>query len=113
MSDALQPLLVACISLLLSIAVLRALSGPLRRVLNRLCPDEAAAEFWLRYSQALMTLGPLLVVLLCEWFGHQADAVDAVRLAVLTALVGLLIVLALLGRTIKRFVVVRQDGGRT
>lgn len=97
-------LMASLISVILSALVLRVLSEPLLRVLSRLCPDEAAAAFWLTYTQVMLTMAPLLAVLLVATVAHGSDALSAVRLSVTAALVGLLAGLYTVGRRLAPYV---------
>ena len=51
----------ALISLTVSLAVLRMLSGPLENVLVRLCPDAQVADFWVTYTRVMLIIAPLLL----------------------------------------------------
>lgn len=104
MDAILQLLAAALISIFVSSGVLRVLSGPLRKVLCRICPDEAAADFWLSYSKVMLMIVPLLLVLLVDMFGNFASALDGVRFALSAALAGLIVSLRLIGLRLEKFV---------
>lgn len=99
-------LLSALICVCLSLLVLRVLSSPLARLLHELCPGNAVA-FWLRYTQVMFTLAPLMVVLLTEAMSQLTDPLDAVRLALIAAVGGLLLGLMSVGRRLARFIQAR------
>ncbi|MBI5258771.1 MAG: hypothetical protein HY855_19860 [Burkholderiales bacterium] len=104
--NAIVPWLAAMlISLSLSMAVLAVLSRPLARVLASLCPDESGVAFWLSYTRIMLTIAPLLATLLVDW-GAAAGRppLEAVRLTLMAALVGLLLGLYLVGRRLGGFV---------
>lgn len=104
MNPLVQLLAASLISVSLSLAVLRLLSQPLARVLARICPDEAAAAFWLSYTQVMLTIAPLLATLAVDGFVGTDRPLAALRLTVMAALVGLLIGLHGVGRRLGRFV---------
>ena len=95
----------ALTSVLLSVSALRFLSAPLTSLLARLCPDESAATFWLRYVQLMLTLAPLVVSLWVDRLTLEADPLEAFRLTLMASLVGLLMGLYIMGRRLGRFVV--------
>ena len=64
MSDYLHLPIAAGVSLLASLSVLAVLTPSLHQLLRRLCPDEAAAAFWLSYTRVMLVIAPLLLVLL-------------------------------------------------
>ncbi len=99
-----QLLLAALISVSMSLAVLRLLSRPLARVLAHTCPDEAAAGFWLSYTQVMLTIAPLLATLVVDGFAGVDQPLAAIRLTVMAALVGLLVGLYAVGRRLGQFV---------
>jgi hypothetical protein len=105
-----QLLLASLISVILSLAALRLLSRPLARVLARICPDDAAAEFWLSYTQVMLTIAPLLATLLVDGFAAADQPMAAIRLALMAALVGLLVCLFAVGRRLGQFVRVPVAG---
>jgi len=96
-------LLSALICVCLSLLVLRVLSTPLARLLHELCPGNAVG-FWLRYTQVMFTLAPLMVVLLTDAMSHLTNPLDAVRLALMAAVGGLLLGLISVGRRLARFI---------
>lgn len=98
-----QMLVAALISLFLSLVVLRLLSRPLAQLLSRLCPDEAAAAFWLAYTQVMLTLAPLLATLLLDGFTGAGRPLAALRMALVASLIGLLVGLYAVGRRLGRF----------
>ncbi|MBV8618217.1 MAG: hypothetical protein JOY84_05080 [Curvibacter sp.] len=98
MSELSSSLIAVGLSLCLSGVVLRVLNRPLFHVLRRLCPDAVAADFWLVYSQIMLTVAPLLTTLLAAMVGPDLPLLPALRLALVAALLGLLIGLWTLGR---------------
>jgi predicted tellurium resistance membrane protein TerC len=91
-------------SIALSLLVLRILSGPLARLLARLCPGEAAAAFWLGYTQVMLTIAPLLIALVVDGWAGADRPLAALRLTLMAVLVGLLLGLHLVGRRLAAFV---------
>lgn len=110
MSPLTQLLAASILSVSLSLAVLRLLSRPLSQVLARICPDEAAAAFWLSYTQVMLTIAPLLATLAVDGFASTANPLAAIRLTLMAALVGLLIGLYAVGRRLGQFVRVPGAG---
>lgn len=100
----------AFVSVAVSFAVLRALSGPLMNILCRVCPDEQAAAFWLSYTKVMLTITPLLLVLMADMFASFGNPLDSLRLALMAALCGLLIGLHLIGKRLGQFVKLPQSG---
>jgi len=94
-----------------SLAVLHVLSGPLVNVLNRVCPDEQAASFWLSYTKVMLVIAPLLLVLMVDMFSRSSNPIDSLRLALVAALVGLLIGLRSIGKRLGQFVTVPRQPG--
>lgn len=108
MSALVQLLVASLISVSLSLVVLRLLSRPLAHVLTRICPDEAAAGFWLSYTQVMLTIAPLLATLVVDGFVGADQPLASIRLTLMAALVGLLVSLYAVGRRLGQFV--RQPG---
>ena len=106
----LQLLAAASISIAASGIVLSTLSGPLRSILGRICPDEQAAAFWLSYTRVMLMIAPLLLVLLVDLFSHFSNPLDSLRLALLAALGGLLIGLRSIGQRLGQFIEVPSPG---
>lgn len=111
MSDYLHLPIAAGVSLLASLSVLAVLTPSLHQLLRRLCPDEAAAAFWLSYTRVMLVIAPLLLVLLMDQLGDWQDPVTALRLALMAALAGLLIGLRIIGRRLGQFVRVPDTMG--
>ncbi len=95
-------------SVTVSFAVLRVLSVPLINVLERICPDEQAAAFWLSYTKVMLIIAPLLLVLTVDMFTSFSDPMDSLRLTFIAALGGLLIGLYSVGKRLAQFVSVPQ-----
>jgi hypothetical protein len=98
-------------SVSVSLAVVYVLSRPLVNVLGRICPDEQAAVFWLRYTKVMLTIAPLLLVLTADMFTHFSDPLDSLRLALMVVLGGLLIGLHSIGKRLGKFVTTPQQPG--
>lgn len=97
------------IGLAVSLAVLRALSGRLLDLLAKLCPDEHAARFWLSYTQVMLMIVPLLLVLSVGLFAHFSNPLDNLRLALIATLGGLLAGLHRVGKRLGQFIVAPQS----
>lgn len=93
------------VSLACSALVLRFLTDPLAGVLGRLCPDAEAVAFWRTYARLMLVLVPILLVLVVDLFARFSDPADALRVALMTALTGLLAGLHVIGRQIGGFIV--------
>lgn len=114
MNTYLMPLFIeALTSVFVSLTVLYVLSRPLLNVLSRICPDEQAAAFWLIYAKVMLIIAPLLLVLTVDLFMHFSEAMDALRLALIVALGGILIGLHLIGRRLGQFMLVPKQPGST
>jgi len=98
-------------SIAVSLAVLYVLSRPLVDVLDRICPDEQAAVFWLSYTKMMLMIAPLLLVLTVDMFTHFSNPLDTLRLALMAALGGLLIGLHSIGKRLGKFVVTPRQPG--
>ncbi|MCE1243514.1 hypothetical protein [Oryzomicrobium sp.] len=98
------------ISVAVSGAVLRVLSGPLMNVLCRVCPDEQAATFWLSYTKVMLVIAPLLFVLLVDMFTRVGTPLDSLRFTLMATLGGLLIGLHVIGKRLGQFVKATQPG---
>jgi len=107
-------LLELLISVAASLLVLRILANPLIRTLGRICPDEESAGFWLSYTQVMLVIAPLILVLLMDLFSRYGTPQDSLRLALLATLSGLLAGLHLIGSRLGRFVTLpeRKDAGQ-
>lgn len=92
------------ISFVLSGAVILALANTMRDILRQLCPQQQAADFWLRYTTIMLTIAPLLLVLLADMFSSFKDPLDTLRVAVIAVLAGLLLGLHTIGRRLNQFV---------
>lgn len=107
-------LLELLVSIGASLLVLRILTKPLIKTLGRICPDEESAGFWLNYTQVMLVIAPLILVLLVDIFSRYSTPQDSLRMALLATLVGLLAGLRLIGSRLGRFITVpeRKEGGR-
>ncbi|MDR2195017.1 MAG: hypothetical protein LBE50_00230 [Gallionellaceae bacterium] len=99
------------ISIVLSLAVLAALSSPLVNMLRLTCPNEQAAAFWLAYTRVMLTITPLLFVLVVSAFASFATPFSDIRLAVIAALGGLLLGLRIIGKRMGGFVATPERKG--
>lgn len=97
-------LLEMLISVAASMVVLRALTTPLLRTLEHICPDEQSASFWLSYTRVMLVIAPLILVLVMDSFSRYDNPLDSLRLTLLAALGGLLVGMHLLGRQLGRFI---------
>lgn len=91
------------LSVLISLAVLTVLARPLVDVLARICPDERAALFWVKYTKVMLVIAPLLLVLAVDLLAHNQEPVTVLRLAIMAALCGVLLGLHVLGKRLSRF----------
>lgn len=91
------------LSMTISLVVLAVLSRLLADVLSRICADERAARFWVNYTKVMLVIAPWLLVLTVDLFTRYKDPLDALRLAVMAALAGVLFGLHLLGKRLSRF----------
>lgn len=87
------------ISLTLSTIVLFTLSKPLINILEDLCHTPHQAQFWLAYTRMMMFISPLLVVLLSGSLTN-IQGLAHIKLALMSALAGLLLGLMIVGRRI-------------
>lgn len=99
------------ISIAVSLLALYVLSGPLVKVLGRICQDEQAATFWLSYTKVMLTIAPLVLVLSVDMLSHFSDPMDNLRLALIAALGGLLIGLHSVGKRLGKFETMPQKPG--
>ncbi len=97
-------LLEMLISVAASLVVLRTLTNPLLRTLERICPDEQAASFWLSYTQVMLLIAPLILVLVTDSFSRHDNPLDTLRWTVLAALAGLLVGMHFLGQRLGQFI---------
>ena len=99
------------ICVIMSLVVLRVLSGPLSNVLERICPDKPAAIFWLSYTKVMLISAPLLLVLTVDLFAHFSNPLDSLRLALMTSLAGVLLGLHSIGKRLGHFVLIPKAAG--
>lgn len=97
-------LLEMLISIAASMIVLRVLTTPLLRTLERICPDEQSANFWLSYTRVMLVIAPLILVLVMDLFSRYGNPLDSLRMTALSALGGLLIGMHLLGKRLGQFI---------
>jgi hypothetical protein len=91
------------LSVAVSLVVIWVLSQPLKDVLYRICPDERAALFWVKYTKVMLVIAPLLLVLLVDMLARYQDPIACLRMALIAALTGILFGLHLLGKRLSRF----------
>lgn len=102
-------LLVLCLtSIALSLIVLYALSGPLMNVLQRLCPDEPTANFWLSYTRIMLLIAPLLLMLVADMLSFFDDPLDTWRFSLMMSLGGILLSLFFIGERLGQFIATAQ-----
>lgn len=99
------------ISLTVSLAVLRMLSGPLENVLVRLCPDAQVADFWVTYTRVMLIIAPLLLVPSVDVLTRYATPSDSLHFALIAALSGLLIGLYAVGHRLSQFARPQESTG--
>ncbi|HNI73548.1 MAG TPA: hypothetical protein PLX65_08480, partial [Accumulibacter sp.] len=76
-----------------------------------ICPDEESAGFWLSYTQVMLVIAPLMLVLLIDLFSRYSTPQDSLRMALLATLGGLLAGLSLVGSRLGRFIAVPDRPG--
>ena len=91
------------LSVAISLLVLAVLARPLVDVLSRICPDERAALFWVKYTKVMLVIAPLLLVLCVDFLARDQDPMNVLRMAMMAALAGVLLGLQLLGKRLSRF----------
>jgi hypothetical protein len=88
---------------------------PLRSMLGRLCDADGSQDFWVRYALLMLVIAPLAVVAVLS--PHEVGAsVEALRRLLLAVLLGHLVGLALVGRSLMNAIrreQRRQDRHRT
>ena len=87
-------------SLCLSTALIFIVTHPLRNAVRDLCPTEKQAAFWVSYTQIMLTLTPLLLVLTVDVMSTTNDALENIQITLISALVGLLIGMIIVGKKI-------------
>ncbi len=92
------------LSLLASLLVLKALSTPLLNMLERVCPNGDAAQFWLNYTRVMLMMAPLLLVLVMHSFTRHSSPEDALRMALIAALLAMLIGMRVMGNKLSRLI---------
>lgn len=92
------------ISLVLSGLVIISLSNAMLKILGQLCPQQEAADFWLKYTKVMLTIAPLLLVLLVQMVSYFNDPLDSLRLGLIAALAGLLLGLHTIGKRLNQFI---------
>lgn len=92
------------LSLAFSLLTLRLLNPSLLALLERLCPDRAAAGFWQRYTQLMLSIAPLLCVLFLDVFVNTPDPLARLRWGLIAGLGGLLYGLWLIGSRLGHFI---------
>lgn len=97
-----------------SLLVLRILARPLIKTLQRICPDDASAGFWLSYTQVMLVITPLILVLLMDIFSRYSTPEDSLRMTLLASLGGLLLGLYRVGANLGRFITEarREEAGQ-
>jgi len=94
------------IALTMSIIVLSLIKPYLKDVLKDTCGTEHSAEFWARFTQLMMVIAPLVIVIFFSGFQSSEQILTQpayiLKQTLLQTLVGELIGLALVGRVIYR-----------
>jgi hypothetical protein len=89
----------AIISLALSVGLIAVIAGPLRALMERVCPGPSAVAFWQRFTLIMLFLSPLFIAvtfgLPSSEFLKTIDAGEMIRRAVVSSIVGAF--LAMLG----------------
>jgi hypothetical protein len=103
--SAMQLFLIALgVCLLLSTTLVLILGKPLRIMLASLCEGGEAIRFWSAFTAVMLYLSPLLVTLLVQAINDDGSAplVQALRVAMTTAVLGAFLALGGVGRQIGR-----------
>jgi hypothetical protein len=91
-----------------SLLVIALLKTQLRDVLTEVCGTATRAAFWMSFTQLMLVIGPLLLVIL---FGDLKPGVSAypaeeIKDGVFRSLFAIFIAIALIGRVIRKAVVI-------
>jgi hypothetical protein len=93
------------ITLVVALAVVRYLSPPLRKQLQELCGNAERAEFWTAFSKVTVVLTPAIFAMLFEpAAGAPVPPLLAVTSQLKWGLIGLVVSVLILGRTVGRFI---------
>ena len=92
------------ISLTLSLTVLKVLSKPLVSALNSMCDSQQQTDFWLAFTRVMMVIFPLLLVMVVNIMTFHDIAKDPVRQTLVTAMIGLVLGMAIMGKKFFSFV---------
>ena len=84
-------------SLLVSTAVVGAISQPLARALNHICKAEGDIRFWSAFTAVMLFVAPLMLTMLWYWPGREPFAIVTVLrtslgLALFGSFIGMIIV---------------------
>ena len=88
--------------LLISIVTIFLLRPSLRAILAEICGTEQRADFWLVWSQIMMVVSPLLLVIFFADArpGTALYPMEAVKTALFRALLGIFVATGMMGRVI-------------
>lgn len=109
MSAVLSLLMSIVVSLAVSAILVRAISTPLRRVLDALCSSGESSQFWVTFISIMLFIGPLLLsVIALSPLDGQA-LVRVLRTTLVATLIGAFIPLLVVGMRIS-FATPRNTG---
>lgn len=96
------------LSLSTSLIVIALLKAQLRNVLTEICGTATRAAFWISFTQLMLVIGPLLLVILFTDLrpGVSAYPAEEIKDAVFRSLFAIFIAIALIGRVIRKAVVI-------
>lgn len=96
------------LSLSTSLVVIALLKTQLRDVLVEICGTATRAAFWISFTQLMLVIGPLLLVILFTDLrpGVSAYPAEEIKDAVFRSLFAIFIAIALIGRVIRKSVVI-------
>ncbi len=89
------------ISLVLSIGLVAVIAGPLRALMERVCPGPSAVAFWQRFALIMLFLSPLFIAVTFGLPSSEAlrsiDAGEMIRRAVVGSIVGAFLAMLSMG----------------
>ncbi|HEY7741061.1 MAG TPA: hypothetical protein VIB01_10660 [Steroidobacteraceae bacterium] len=96
------------VSLVLSSAILFAITRPLRRVLARLCRDGESTSFWVAFTAVMLYIAPLFFAVFWTPI-YLTEPVPAFRTALVSALFGAFAGMLVIGYKIAGAVDVKRN----
>ena len=95
------------LSLGTSLIVIALLKAQLRDVLTEICGTATRAAFWISFTQLMLVIGPLLLVILFTDLkpGVSAYPAEEIKDAVFRSLFAIFIAIAMIGRVIRKAIV--------